>query len=211
MKIPELFNTKDLAEANKNIRKIIDEDSVNGLDSLRLTELVYNLKELANKYENNEITLIEIIQLHKLNLEKIFAVVEIFRFIPENDFKKIKKILPENFFFYGLLINAEKRGKIDELKDIHPFLINKKEINIYNYSIEKTGINGEYKGLIKQKLETKRPIKGSLVGIKEDANWYKLFKELDEFEEVGVLYDRCIELLDGNNYAWVYMKRKEEA
>lgn len=211
MKIPELFNTTDLAEANKNIRKIIDGESIYDLDRLRLTELFYNLKELANKYESNEITLIEIIQLHKLNLEKIFAVVEIFRFIPENDFKKIKKILPENFFFYGLLINAEERGKIDELKDIHPFLINKKEINIYNYSIEKTGINGEYKGLIKQKLETKRPIKGSLVGIKEDANWYKLFKELDEFEEVGVLYDRCIEILDGNNYAWVYMKRKEEA
>ena len=103
-KILQLFDTENLNQTNANICKIIDGASVNGIDKDSLTDFFSRLLDLVTRYENEQISLLEINSVFHHKLDKIFAAVEVFRLIKGNNLERVKEILPQNFFFYGLFL-----------------------------------------------------------------------------------------------------------
>jgi hypothetical protein len=162
---------------------------------------------LAILIEDNVVLKNDIMKLFRYQLEKTFASEEIIYYMEEFGFERIKMLLPNEFFFYGTLKFENEREKNNDLKEVSNFLKNKREYSLNNYCLEYVGNEKEYFGMVKFKGNHQKPIQGSFVDITENSNWYKLFKDLDYYEEVGVLYNRCIVLLDGNKYTWVYMKK----
>jgi hypothetical protein len=207
MYVFEILDQDDLNLINKDLKIIIEGGSVNEVKEIYLNNYMNFFNSLAILVEDNVVLKNDIMKLFRYQLEKTFASEEIIYYMEEFGFERIKMLLPNEFFFYGTLKFEDEREKNNDLKEVTHFLKNKREYSLNNYCLEYVGNEEEYFGMVKCKGILQKPIQGTFVYITKNSNWYKLFKDLDYYEEVGVLYNRCILLLDSNKYTWVYMKK----
>jgi hypothetical protein len=209
MSVFEFIDRRDPNIINKDLKKIIEGGCVKGFKEINLNNYMNFFNSLAILIEDNVVLKNDIMKLFRYQLEKTFALEEIIYYMEEFGFERIKMLLPNEFFFYGTLKFEFDREKEDNLKDVYHFLKNKKEYSLTNYCLESVGSKNEFMGMVKCAGFHQKPVKGFFVSIAKNSNWYKLLKDLDYHEDVGNLYNRCIVLLDGNKYTWVYMKKIE--
>jgi hypothetical protein len=216
MSLFKKLDSEKLSDVNNFLKKLIAGECVDNLQEIDLSSYLNFFNSLAILVEDKIVTQSKIMELFRYQLEKTFASIEMIRYMEDYGFERIKKLLPNSFFFYGTLESESERD--ENVKVINSFLKNGDKIDLKGYTIEGVGPKNEYKGLVVSKGTEEKPIKGSLVRIVENANWTELFDTLDEYEDVKVdeLYVRAIIRMEVRNYwrfekekyAWTYLKKR---
>lgn len=186
----------------------IDGQEIKGIEEVDINAYMNFFNSLAILVEENVVDAQMVMKLFRYQLEKTFASTEMIKYMEVYGFERIKRILPQKFFFYGTLQNKEQRKENKYLQKVYQFLQKDKKKKIKGYVLEKVLTDQEYLGLVKSKNGSTDETRGTLVSITKNASWTTLFTDLDDYEEVGVLYNRCIIQINGRkNYAWVYLKK----
>ncbi len=216
MSVFKILDSDSLSECNNSIRKIIeggeiksvDGKPIEGVEEIDLNSYMNFFNSLAILEEEGIVEQSDIMKLFRYQLERTFASIEMLRYMEDYGFERIKSILPQGFFFYGTLKAEKDRDVLKDISAVNHFLKNGKEVELKKYKIEVVGSNGEYKGLVKSNGNGTPPVQGSYVRIQHEANWTKLFEVLDEYEEVGELYQRSIiQVNNKSRFVWTYLKK----
>ncbi len=216
MSVFKILDSEKLIDVNASIRNIIagdeiesiDGEAIEGVEEIDLNSYMNFFNSLAVLVEERIVSQSDVMKLFRYQLEKTFASIEMIRYMEDYGFERVKKLLPQSFFFYGTLQNEKDREALPEVKEIAKFLKNGNDTKLENFKIESVGPNHEYKGLVKVKGEKGTSVKGCRINILENSDWTKIFTILDHYEEIDELYVRAIVKLNNNDkYYWIYLKK----
>lgn len=202
MKVFEFLDSENPKKVNEILKKIINEETnernIDGIEiDIRETDLnifMNYLNTVAILVEEGSIKKELVYKLFKYQISQIFVHNEIIRYMEKYNFERIKKILPQKFFFYGTLMNSRERLKIEGVNQVNHFLESSdKPYELEGHALEFVEIDEvSYPILISNSFrdDNSTKVHGRLVKIENKANWSALFGALDEYE--GDLYKRSI-------------------
>ena len=225
MRILKVIDEESLIDRNKEIQRIInDEHCGNAYDQEKISEndLVSFLNffnSLAILTENKVLSKSDILDVFQYQIEKLFTTIVLLKYMEDYQFDRIKKIVPDMFFFYGSLSDSNRRNEIMEIVAIKNSLIDvERNVKLDDYNkVENVRPDSPYPFIIKSNGDHCR---GNLVKMSEKASWYEVLKGLDDYEEVvskdgtEPLYSRRILKLENgltrkilhckNRFVWAY-------
>lgn len=226
MRILKVIDEESLIDRNKEIQLIInDEHSGNACDQEKISEsdLVSFLNffnSLAILTENKVLSKSDILDVFQYQIEKLFTTIALIKYMEDYQFNRIKKIVPDMFFFYGSLSDRNRRKEINEIDAINDSLIDvEPNVKLDGYKkVDNVRPDSPYPVIMKI---NGHHCHGNLVKMSENASWYDVFKDLDDYEEVvskdgtKPLYSRRILKLENgltrkilhceNRFVWTYV------
>ncbi len=207
----EIIEQDDVRKVEQDLLSVINGKVLeNGAKEVYLSNYMNYFNALGLLTKDKVIDKAKIMEMFGYQLKTTFSNICLREYMKDYGFEKIKLILPKSFFFYGTLENSIDRNKIQEIELIAQFLVDKEKCKLSGYQlVDIVDKNDDrvYKGLVPSK-EKENSVEGSLVEIKESANWFNLFKVLDNYENIETLYVRkIIQVNETDNYVWTYMKK----
>ncbi len=201
----ELLDSENSKEVNEKLKEIINSDT-NDIVKFKIAGKEYGLIEtdlnIFMNYLNTIAILVEegsiekelVYKLFKYQIERIFIHQAIIEYMEKYNFDRIKKLLPQKFFFYGTLMNRQERLKIEGVNKVDHFLESSDEPYVLEGKslefVKIDEVNYPILNINNSLCENPSKIQGRLVKIEKEANWSTLFSALDEYE--GHLYKRSI-------------------
>jgi gamma-glutamylcyclotransferase (GGCT)/AIG2-like uncharacterized protein YtfP len=202
----ELIDQDDFIKAKSDIEIIIKDGELNGVKESHFSQYFNFFNSIAILVSEKIIDQNIVIEMFKYQLERTFSHSALLKYIEEYGFHKIKLILPDILFTYGTLSDPTFRKLNPELEKCHPFLQNGSSKTLVGYRLEEVLSDQTYKAMVVG--ESSHVVVGTTLNIINNSNLYDLFKCLDNYEEVGTLYERRIIFLpEDKSYAWIYMKK----
>lgn len=226
MRILKVIDEESLIERNKEIQRIIDDEHCgNAYDQEKISEsdLVSFLNffnSLAILTENKVLSKSVILDVFQYQIEKLFTTIALIKYMEDYKFNRIKKIVPDMFFFYGSLSDSDRRKEMNEIDSINESLIDvETNVKLDGYKkVDNVRPDSPYPVIMKI---NGHHCHGNLVKMSENASWYEVFKGLDDYEEVvskdgtEPLYSRRILKLENgltrkilhceNRFVWTYV------
>jgi hypothetical protein len=213
-KLIKVFNFLDVdysLDRDGKIRAILIGDEKNEIQPSEQDFVVYlnYFNSLAILCEEKVFSRDMVLNMFRYQLQKTFSYASIMEYVELYGFEKIKFILPNEFFFYGTLKDEKSRKNIVEISEkVKSALIDSRTAKVLNFKYGKNKLDEKYMALYR--AEASSFVFGNLIQISKDATWHLLFKQLDEYEEVPILYDRVIiktgkSLFSKSTFAWAYI------
>ena len=226
MRILKVIDEESLIDRNKEIQRIInDEHCGNAYDQEKISEsdfvsFLNFFNSLAILTENNVLSKSVILDVFQYQIEKLFTTIALIKYMEDYQFNRIKKIVPDMFFFYGSLSDRDRRKEINEIDTINDSLIDvETNVKLDGYiKVDNVRPDSPYPVIMKI---NGHHCHGNLVKMSENASWYEVLKGLDDYEEVvskdgtEPLYSRRILKLENglkrrilnceNRFVWTYV------